>query len=84
MQSYVAVLKYLTISRLNSLPFNTPSTERHLAQFSFIVPIASGIAGSIGYIAWKQVASGKILGKYSASSDSVEISQSQPAIFTKS
>jgi hypothetical protein len=61
--SYVAVLKYLTIPRLNRLPFNTPSAEWHLTQFRFIVPIASGIAGSIGYIAWEQLASGRILGK---------------------
>jgi hypothetical protein len=61
--SYVAVLKYLTIPRLNRLPFNTPSAERHLAHFRFIVPIASGFAGSIGCIAWKQLASGGILSK---------------------
>jgi hypothetical protein len=61
--SYVAVLKYFTGPRLNSLPFNTPSAERHLAHFRFIVPIASGIAGSIDYIAWKQLASGGILSK---------------------
>jgi hypothetical protein len=60
---YVTVLKYLTIPRLNCLPFNTPSEELHLAQIRFIVPIASGITGSIGYIAWKQLASGRILCK---------------------
>jgi hypothetical protein len=57
----VAVLKYLTIPRLNRLPFNTPSAEWHLAHFRFIVLIASEIAGSIGYIAWKQLSSGGIL-----------------------
>jgi hypothetical protein len=62
-ESYVAVLKYLTIPRLNRLPFTTPSAERHLAHFRFIVPIASEIAGSIGYVAWKQLATGGILSK---------------------
>jgi hypothetical protein len=39
--SYVAVLNYLTIPGLNRLPFNTPSAERHLAHFRFIIQIAS-------------------------------------------
>jgi hypothetical protein len=59
----VAVLKYRTIPRLNRFPFNTLSAERHLAQFRFIVPIASRITGFIGYIPWKQLASRRILGK---------------------
>jgi hypothetical protein len=61
--AYVAVLKYRTIPRLNRFPFNTLSAERHLAQFRFIVPIASRITGFIGYIPWKQLASRRILGK---------------------
>ncbi len=44
-----------------SLPFNVPSVEEHLAHFRSIVLIASGIAGSIGQIALKQHASGGIV-----------------------
>jgi hypothetical protein len=45
--SYVAMLNYLTIPRLNRLPFNMPARalrEGHLANFRFIIPIASRVA----------------------------------------
>jgi hypothetical protein len=90
--SYVAMLNYLTIPRLNRLPFNMPARalrEGHLANFRFIIPIASriapppGFSGSNGCIARSNLPAVESSAESSASSDSVEISRSAAAVVSK-
>ena len=59
---FIDILAILTIPRLNNVPFYSPSAFGNLAQFRFLVLIASGITQSSSIIAWKQLASGRIVG----------------------